>query len=712
MGTTREQVQKTAADRPTTSTTVAQTDSFAAPVMALQRTIGNRAVQGLFQQLRVQRTTTLTDASAQPQPSKEQPSKESGPAQKTSEASPAKGQAPQAEPSSAASSVIAPTFDQVKSLDAIDRLSEAQIVAIKSDAVDGNLPYRVIHDVFSQSWHVVKEELLKPGRTPQITNTRRALMKKLIEYRQWHHQEILKEVSADLAQQTKTPEALKKSGGAGSTALSSDIDVNLKGTRTEMAVAAFNTAFKSSNTLKNQVWDYEPGVVYDVNVYAIDFMHKYGAVDQDGKKVTMKEGARGPGDAGGIRDPMVAAADRLDQLATAMFKNRLYMSQAEFDDYHKQTVRGLGTAEKATMDDAFAMAEEHFVGYLNEMVAQMGENVKVRVDKAASGVKQLQQRAAAMAPAKWGSDAHVVAAKREDAVMGAANRIYERKLQEIATKRASLAGLLDQLKQPQADRAKIERSIDVTLADIRSAVADAAKYANEPSMTDATIHHGVVGIQGGLEIDQQKHEGLDALNEHLADIHKEAGRYKEFGEASYKSGKYMMRLGDAARNMGFGYVFGVQQLYEAGYKISVDIKGKADSDPQLDTARASAAVIKEVLGAKTVSSALALARQVAASVSQEYMQERAAETGPGGSGDTATAFGHRTGKLANGKPVANENVLNKNMVHPADRQGGKAADASEMETAQAAGDLEDDFRFRLTPEELAKLQKEWAARKK
>lgn len=706
MGTTREPVQKTTVDRSAPSTTVAHSTDFAAPIMALQRAIGNRAVQGLFQQIRVQRTTTLTDASAQPQQSKE-PIPATA---KAVEAAPLKVQAPQPEPASVPS-VTAPTFEQVKSLDAIDRLPEAQVLAIKADATDDNLPYRIIHDVFSQSWHVVKEELLKPGRTPQMTTTRRALMKKLIEYRQWHHQEILKQVSAELAEQTKTPEALKKSGGAGSTALSSDIDVNLKGTRTEMAVAAFNTAFKNPKTLKNQVWDYEPGVVYDVNVYAIDFMHKYGAVDQNGKRVTMKEGARGPGDAGGIRDPMVAAADRLDQLATAMFKNRLYMSQTEFDEYHKQAVRGLGTAEKATMDDAFAMAEERFTGYLNEMVAQMGENVKVSVDKAASGVKQLQQRAAASVPAKWGSDAHVVAAKREDAIMGAANRIYERKLQEIAAKRATLAGLLDQLKDAQADRAKVERSIDVTLADIRSAVADAAKYANEPSMTDATIHHGVVGIQGGLEIDQQKHEGLDALNEHLADIHKEAARYKDFGEGSYKAGKYMMRLADSARNMGFGYIFGVQQFYEAGYKISVDIKGKADGDPQLDTAKASATVIKEALGAKTMASVLALARQVAASVSQEYMQERAAEVGPGGSGDSATAFGHRTGKLDKGKPLANENVLNKSMVHPADRKDGRAADESEMETAQSAGKL-DDFRFRLTPEELAKLQKEWAARKK
>jgi hypothetical protein len=116
-------------------------------------------------------------------------------------------------------------------------------------------------------------------------------------------------------------------------------------------------------------------------------------------------------------------------------------------------------------------------------------------------------------------------------------------------------------------------------------IAEAAMYANEASMTDATIHHGVVGIQGGAEINQTKAEGVNAVNEHLADVMKEANRYgPDLGHAAYKSGKYLMRLGDAAKNLGFGYIGGVQKLYKLGWTISVYIKGRAESESDVDTA--------------------------------------------------------------------------------------------------------------------------------
>jgi hypothetical protein len=675
MGTTKTPVQTTTVETGDLDSPVRRA-GFATPVMELQRTAGNRVVQGILQQERVQRTPTRVDAPVAPE--------------------------------AATGGSAAPTFEQVKSLDAIDKLSEAQIAAL--DVKTSDVPYRVIHDVFAQSWHVVKAELLKAGATKEVTATRRALMKKLLDYREWHHQAVLEEVRKDLEKQT--PGALLASKGAGSETLTSDIDVNLKGSRTEMAVAAFNTAFKNPTTpaLASQVWDFEPGVVYDVNVYAIDFMHKYGALEQDGHRVTKKEGARTAADVGGVKDPARAAADRRAQLAVSLFKARVFMTAAEFDKYRADSLRGLAEKERHELGVAFALSEIHFKGYLAEMAAQMNAKAEVAIDKAESGVKQLQQRAAAIVPAKEGEDEHATGAKRENAVMEASNRIYERKLQKIASLRGYLASLIKDLGRAEnADKAKqdaIEAKIDTLLAVIRRAVAEASMYANEASMTDATIHHGVVGIQGGLEIDQQKHEGLDAVNEHLADIHKEAARYEGW-EGAYKAGKYMMRLADAARNMGFGYIYGVQQLYDAGRKISVDIKGRADKDPDVKTAAESEQAVKTFVGVNSMQALLDLARQVGAQVTQEYMQERTAEAGPGGKGDTATGFGHRTGK----KGEANAQVLNKDMVHPADRaKDGKAADASEMETAQRAGKL-DDFRFRLTPEELEALQNKWAAKK-
>lgn len=591
----------------------------------------------------------------------------------------------------------APRAEDVQSLADIDTLS---LDAINAISVESLVPYRIIHDVFHQSWHVVKEELLAPAATPEATTKRRALMKRLLAYRDWHHQTILKEVQAELEKQ-KGEGALLPSKGAGSETLTSDIDVNLKGAHTELAVAAFNRHFKAPAALPNQTWDFEPGVVYDVNVYAIDFMHQFAPVEMGSQRVTLKEGATGEG-VGGITNASLAADDRRDQLATSLFKNRLFMTQAQFDEYRASSLRGLSEEDEAPLLEAFIIAEERFAGYLAEMAAQMGGNADQAVDKAASGVRQLQQRAEAIVPGQQGEDHHAVGAKREDVLMHAANRIYERKLEAIHTRRAVLKNLITMFGRAKddADRATIQGAIDQSLLELRHDVSEAAMYANEASMTDATIHHGVVGIQGGKEIDQRKHEGIDALNEHLADIHKEAARYGGFGEGAYKSGKYLMRLGDAARNLGFGYVWGVQALYDAGRKISVDIKGEADKGPY-DTTGASALAIQELTGASSLDALLRMARDVAAAVTQEYMQERSAETRAGGP-DTAMAFGHRTVK----KGEANTRVLNKNMVHPADRAREPGAQ-SEMELAAASGDI-GDFAFRLTEAELAALRTKWA----
>jgi hypothetical protein len=225
-------------------------------------------------------------------------------------------------------------------------------------------------------------------------------------------------------------------------------------------------------------------------------------------------------------------------------------------------------------------------------------------------------------------------------------------------------------------------------------------YANEASMTDATIHHGVVGIQGGGEIDQQKSEGINAVHEHLADVMKEAGRYgPELGAGAYKAGKYLMRLGDAGKNLGFGYIHGVQVLYDLGRKLSEDIKVRADAGG-VDTAAESAKAVRDLTGRASLDDLLAMAMETAAEINQEYSQERLAHTGAG-EADTETAFGHRTAP----KKTANTNVLNQDMTHPADRGDDNPKKKGDL-TKENAGD----FAFRLTEAELAALKEKWAAK--
>lgn len=582
-----------------------------------------------------------------------------------------------------------------KSLSAVQSVED--IDALDVDAVrDMNpqslLPYRILRDVLHQSWHVAKEVLLDPR--PEGRDARRALMTKLWEYRQWHHQEIIAEVAEELNAREKDAKALLPSKGAGSATLSSDIDVNLKGNHTELAVPLFNERFRQSRRLPQHKWDNEPGVVYDVNVYAIDFMHQFAPNEAGGRRTTQKEGGREGRAQGGIADAGLEKADRHEQMVTSLFKVRLFMDQDKWDAYQASTLRGLQGAGATEMVVAFEDAESRFAGYLGEMSEQMGIKIDAAVEKA-SGVDQLKAGAAAKAPGP--KHDHATESKQENVLMVAANRIYERKLAAIHSKRAELKKLTGAMKgADEKQRRSIDRQIDELLLGLRGMVAESAMYANEASMTDATIHHGVVGIQGGKEIDQRKHEGINALNEHLADVMKEVGRYgPDLGPAAYKSGKYLMRLGDAAKNLGFGYVRGVGLLYELGRKISEDIKVRADSQV-VDTGRESATAVRTIAKVNDLDGLIGLVMDTASSVTQEYQQERHVET-EGGAGDTAEDFGYRTGA----KKERNEHVLNQQMVHPADRAEGNVAEGPQEELT-----------YTMTENELEALRRKWGTSKK
>jgi hypothetical protein len=591
----------------------------------------------------------------------------------------------------------APTVATLATVEEIDALALEDIKAIDPKSL---VPYRILHDVLHQSWHVAKELLLDP-HAPNRAN-RRAMMQVLVDYRAWHHQAIIQEVRQEL--DTRFGEgALKKSGSAGSTTLTSDIDVNLKGAQTELAVALFNARFRRSTSLPGQPWDYEPGVVYDVNVYAVDFMHTFGGVaTADDHVATVKEGVRAGHTHGGIGDARLAELDRREQLVTALFKARLFMTAEQWAEYKALSLRGIPSAAVEAQAEAFWVAEVRFAGYLDEMFGRIDVRLGARVDQHASGVEQLKQAAALQAPAAGDHD-HVAEGRQENILMTAANRIYEDKLAVIRERRTELKALLAQYEHRDALGADplLDAKIDRALLALRKLVAEASMYANEASMTDATVHHVVVGLQGGRQIDQQKVEGINAVQENMADVFKEAGRYgPALGPAALKAGKYMMRMADAAKNLGFGYIWGVQVLYTLGHAISEDIKKRADSG-DIDAAGESAAAVTRITGRTDLPGLLALAMQTAAEVGREYAQERAAHTAHD-EADTQTAYGHRTAATG----ASNAHLLNQGMVHPADRAAHGTV--SEMEQAESSGEI-GDFAFLLSESELAALRQKWAS---
>jgi hypothetical protein len=353
---------------------------------------------------------------------------------------------------------------RVNTVEDIDLLDPDIIRDINPQSI---VPYRILHDVLHQSWHVAKEELLEKKATPPNGN-RRMLMTKLWEYRQWHHQKILEEVQAELNARQNDQKALTASKGAGSATLSSDIDVNLKGNHTELAVPLFNERFRNPKTLSGHTWDNEAGVVYDVNVYAVDFMHMFGG-EQDGAghNVTKKEGSRVGQEMGGIGSAALAAEDRKAQLQTSLFKARLFMDDAQWKDYQALTLKGLPAADRGPQEAAFRGAEALFAGYLAEMAAEMDVKLDAVLDKEprkASGVERLAKGAASKVPR--GEHGHEAAAKQENVLMTAANRIYERKLAVIHAARAELKATIAAKKG--ADDVATEKKIDAQLLKLRA----------------------------------------------------------------------------------------------------------------------------------------------------------------------------------------------------------------------------------------------------
>ena len=444
----------------------------------------------------------------------------------------------------------------------------------------GDAPVNILKNTYGQSWNRAKHATVGKGAGAEM------VMTKLWEFRQWHHDKILRETQAELA-----PGELSKWAAAGSTTLTSDIDVNLKGSNTEKAVKVFNRRFKEDD------WAYEAGVVYDVNVYALDFLHgkTFAGVERDGQRVAAKEGDRAGEEAGGVSlsSPDAAAADAMHQEVWTLVKMRLYMTPTEWDEY-----RG-GVDASGSEGAKWAEVESRYANYrdtLRAEITSVSKDTLAAADEAdRTGISVLNQVAHQKAEANAGAEDKET--QSEDNLIAASNRVYERKLKEMKKTRTHVKADIDEYNElieqgkresnpfsplAEEEARMLHQEINENLEILRDLISECALYSNEAYLTDGAVNHAVVGLQEGIKIHQTKAESLHAVNENVADCLKEMARHGEnVGEAGYKAGKYMWRLADAARNMGMsGGV--IDKYYETGFELANTIKGGGAS-PQGNT---------------------------------------------------------------------------------------------------------------------------------
>ncbi len=451
-------------------------------------------------------------------------------------------------------------------------LTLAQLTRLPEDTArridpHSETPRNILRGPLAESWSVAKDELAFPNATAG----NKMVMKKLWEFRQWHHEDIL--------QQTKRAVNARVGGrgltgwsAAGSASLTSDIDVNLKGEATELAVAEFNRLFHADN------WSYEAGVVYDVNVYAMDFLHAPVGVKPQGwqqgdPKRVGEEGARHGRPQGGISDQLLEQQDIERQEEWTLLKVRLYMSSVEWNAYK-------ASIDPHNNDQAkWQRVENKYDAYRNTLTERMQQLANHRVGVPIVGTRTGMDNIGAVArllALHSGGPPNTVSAKKEDFLIQASNRVYEEKLRAITRLRSRLNRDITWLNAMHARGARgipfLERRINNELLQLRDLVSEAALYANEAYFTSGAVNHTVSGLQIGSGIQQTNADNMAAVNENLGDALKEMRRHgRNLGEAAYKSGKYIWRMADAALNMG-RRTNRIRALYRAGYDIANTIK--------------------------------------------------------------------------------------------------------------------------------------------
>lgn len=431
---------------------------------------------------------------------------------------------------------------------------------------------------FASSWVRAKHTLIGEPDTEKV-------MEQLLIFRQRSHDRVFAKTMVEIELAQSEEGGLTSASAAGSQTLSSDIDANLKGTSTEDAVAIFNRIFSD-----DEGWDMESGVVFDINVYALDFMH--GTTDAGGQGLqAIGEGARVGAAAGGVAstlnaDTDVVGADLMDQRAWALVKVRHYTTSSDWRAHLEAS---------GIPPDLSAMAQERHLAYYREVTEKMVSLSRVSADslgaEASSLVHEpsetvspqvsLEKVAAALVAGQANSDV-----REEQLMLSSANRIYEQKLTEVAQIRKELEGALERHELAGSgtvgtEIADAERDVEIHLTLLRDKISEGNLFANEAYLTDGAVNHAVQGLQIGKEIRQTMAQGGDAITENMADALKEIHRHGKsgsLGEAAFKSGKYLFRLADAAKNAGITDDL-VIKTYTLGDRISNRIKKTDYSEP-------------------------------------------------------------------------------------------------------------------------------------
>lgn len=331
----------------------------------------------------------------------------------------------------------------------------------------------------------------------------------------------------------------------GAEAVTSDVDLASGGSNSELGVQFVNSRFRS-HFAPGKMIPYDPGTVFDINVYASDWIHgEAGFTDSPEGKRTITPAAE---IAKMSDDDQLKRTQRME--VWSLVKVRRNLSVPEWESYVAKTLASLtDEAAHAAMDTKLKAADTEFNNFETKVTARQA---KMLASLTAQEAAFFGGRASAFGHG-GDKDHHA----QDASFTRAANAIYEETLQTVKELRVRIEKLV--LAGPVENEAAIS-NLGVMLAD---KIAEALTYANEVYATEGAVQHTVLK-QGAakklekLRVDKKQTQltsvdydlkpdlYLQAVNENVGDSLHSIEHFKTFPRyAVYRAGKYLSRLCDA-----------------------------------------------------------------------------------------------------------------------------------------------------------------------
>jgi hypothetical protein len=338
---------------------------------------------------------------------------------------------------------------------------------------------------------------------------------------------------------------LKIGSALGSQSVTSDIDLSLKGANTEIGVALINKEFKKRFNVP-----YEPGTMFDINVYSSDWMHGKTEVQGEATVATYAANAEA---APSTEAGKAKRADKNELWSTVKIRRNL--SDISWLDYKTTYLSNLEGNESqiAASEQLFDQVDiKH-----SEFKTRVAEQSEAFRAELVAAERQLLKEKASNFDSSYQKDA---------LAMKASNAIYETLIRDVKALRIRLKALKAAGGSPE----QIEAD-SVQLAD---KIGEALTYANEVYASEGAVLHTVLGKQSATKIKDElndeknketsrfagekgtitavkfnlsKENYLESVNENVGDAIHSLHHYEDKPTyAVYRAGKYLDRLCEAA----------------------------------------------------------------------------------------------------------------------------------------------------------------------